>query len=135
VGGLTEFQHGRANLKARNGQLVLQGKKKSQLYWLDNVCTVKAENQANARNAKDVNQNSWASWHHQYGHIFNSLLELLVKNQSVGLTNDPDSNSEGELNLAFKQRYTSNCSHAKPFHHSQEPGDGIHSDLWGPAHT
>jgi hypothetical protein len=44
VGGPAEFQHGKANIKARNSQLVLQGKKKSRLYWLDNVCVVKAEN-------------------------------------------------------------------------------------------
>jgi hypothetical protein len=29
VEGSAEFQHGKANIKARNGQLVLQGKKKS----------------------------------------------------------------------------------------------------------
>jgi hypothetical protein len=49
-----EVQHGKANIKARNSQLVLQGKKKSRLYWLDNVCTVKAENRVNAGNAKEV---------------------------------------------------------------------------------
>jgi hypothetical protein len=63
VGGSAEFQHGKANIKARNCQLILQGKKKSRLYWLDNVYAVKAENRVNAGNAKEVDRNSWASWH------------------------------------------------------------------------
>jgi hypothetical protein len=128
VEGSAEFQHGKANIKARNGQLVLQGKKKSWFYWLGNVCTVKAENRVNAGNTKEVNWNSWASWHRQCGHISNSLLGL-VKNQSVGLTIDPDSNSEEECESCIQAKM-----HWQPFpctalHHSQVPGEGIYSNL------
>jgi hypothetical protein len=89
----------------------------------------------NAGNAKEVNQNNWASWHCQYGHISNSLLEILVKNQSIGLTIDPDSNSEEECESCIQAKMHRQLFPCKTLHHSQEPGEGIHSNLWGPAHT
>jgi hypothetical protein len=130
AGGSAEFQHSKANIKARNGQLILQGKKKSQLYWLENFCAVKAENQVNTGNAKEVDRNSWVSWHRRCGHISNSSLELLVKNQSIGLTIDPDSNSQEECESCIQAKMHRQLFPQKALRHSQEPGEDIHSDLW-----
>ena len=131
------FQHGKANIRTKAGKLVLQCKKKFRLYWLNNVCAVVVGNRANAGIAEEVDPNSWASWHRRYGHISNSTLELLVKNQSVeGLTVDPESRLEDEDCESCIQAKM----HRRPFprkalHRSKEPGEGIHSDLWGPART
>ncbi|KAJ7096119.1 hypothetical protein C8R44DRAFT_644627, partial [Mycena epipterygia] len=71
------------------------------------------------------------------GHISNTMLELLVKNKSVeGLTIDPESRSKAEDCEACIQAEM----HWRPFlhkalHRSENPGEGVHSDLWGPAHT
>ena len=64
-------------------------------------------------------------------------MELIVKNQAVeGLTVDLDSKTEAEECESCIQAKI----HRQPFPHkarrrSEEPGEGIHSDLWGPART
>jgi hypothetical protein len=114
----------------------LQGKKKFRLYWIDKVNAVTIGNRAHTGNGEE-DPKSWAAWHRRYGHVSDSTLELIIKNNSVeGLTVDPESRRDA----ADCESCIQAKMHRRPFphkalHRSQSPGEGIHSDLWGPART
>jgi hypothetical protein len=136
AGGSAAFKNGKANIYSKSGKLFLEGKKVNRLYWLD-AKTVLPGNHANVGNLEGNNPNSWMAWHRRYGHVSDSTLELLVRNESVeGFTIDPSTKSDADLCEACIEAKM----HRKPFphealHRSENPGEGTHSDLWGPART
>jgi transposase InsO family protein len=131
AGGEASFKDGTAQIRNKDGRLVLRGKKKFRLYWLEARAVV--GNTANIRTTED---NSWETWHRRYGHISDSKLELLMKNQSVErLTVDPASKTEVKCGSCIKAKTHRKSFPLKARHRGKDAGGGIHSDLWGPART
>lgn len=130
-GGELCFKGGQVQIFDKYRNLLANGEQNHRLYHLK-VHTREVEH-AKADNAEQQLY-TWKEWHRKYGHIGNSTLELLKQQGLVeGLTIDLNSESMGDCEACIQAK-----AHRKPFphksnHRSDKPGDGTHSDLWGPA--
>ena len=87
--GEFKFKGSQSKMFDKFGNLLIEGEKKHQLYYLK--VKSRKDHHANAAEAKQ-HMYTWKEWHQKYGHIGNSTLEILEKDGLVdGLTIDPDS--------------------------------------------
>lgn len=131
-GGEVEFGKGKCVLKGKDGKVVGIGRKINRLYELDARAVIKPER----ANIAVPSAKSWDKWHAVFGHIGMSTLEKM-HNQNVVAGFEVDKSS-------IPSRTCTSCLEAKlthqPFPQQAEnrcrkPGEGYHSDVWGPIKT
>lgn len=125
--GSVTFENGKVLVKSKLGHVMIEGKKKYRLYWL-NAHAQKAAHTTHV--ATQPVEDTWDVWHRKYGHISKSTLELLVKEGGVeGLTIDPNSAQveNCEACIQAKAHRASFPKESGP--KSKNPREGTHSDL------
>jgi hypothetical protein len=130
MGGRIIFHRKQCFLEDKGGDIIGYGQMRGRLYLLD----TKSNQSKEFSNYASQPKLSWDQWHRRFGHISITSLERLNKENLVeGLLIDQSTipSKSCEACIQAKQAH-------KPFpkeaeNRSQEPGERIMSDVWGPA--
>ena len=131
IGGSSICTNGILKVHDQNGQLIAQGKRHNNLYYLDahTKCAIEHTNIA----IKLKRSYTWQEWHKHLGHIaITGLCTLHGKNLVNGFA-IADSTQTFECDTCIKAKHTCRPLPKKAIQQECKSGETTHSDLWGPA--
>lgn len=131
-GGEVGFRKGECVLRNKDGKVVGTGRKEGRLYKLD-ARAVLIREQANFATS---DAKSWDHWHRVLGHIGISTLEKMHQKHVVdGFTIDESSIPSRTCTSCLEAKLTRQPYPKQAETRCEKPGEGFHSDVWGPIAT
>ncbi|KAJ3521915.1 hypothetical protein NMY22_g12109 [Coprinellus aureogranulatus] len=132
AGGEVGFRKGECVLRDKDGKVVGTGRKEERLYKLD-ARAVLTQDRANLA-APDAK--TWDQWHRVMGHIGMSTLEKMYQKRMVdGFAVDEASIPSPTCTSCLEAKLTRQPFPKKAETRCERPGEGFHSDVWGPIAT
>ena len=131
VGGSSICTNGILKVHDQNGQLIAQGKRRNNLYFLDahTKCAIEHTNIA----IKLKRSYTWEQWHKHLGHIAITGLRTLHGKNLVDGFAIADSTQIFECDACIKAKHTCGPLPKKAIQWECKLGKITQSDLWGPA--
>jgi hypothetical protein len=131
-GGTFSGGNGKCSLTNKNGQLVGTGSKTGGLYLLDARAQLLDQERTNY--ASTGQKRTWDQWHKNFGHIAIPSLECLHREKMVnGMAVDQSSIPSKSCDACIQAKQAHRSFPQEAENRSQEPGERIMGDVWGPA--
>jgi hypothetical protein len=129
--GHTSFRNGNCKLYSKANQLIGTRVKLGRLYILDARVQLQNNDHTNLTAPQKL---SWDQWHHQYGHLGMTGLEMLkVKALVNGLVIDESSVPSRTCEACIQVKQTTQPFPKEAKNRSTMPGERTLSDVWGPT--
>ena len=127
AGGSFSGGNGKCVIKDKSGSIIGRGTKMGRLYLLDTKIQEKA-------NIATTSKLTWDQWHKCYGHVAISALQRLNRENMVdGMSIDHSSTPSQSCESCIEAKQAHRSFPQEAENRSQEPGERIMSDVWGPA--